>query len=676
MVDRSEPRLTLLRGASKDAVAASARTARSHAALSPAVSARHRRVGCLVGLAAAGYTLLMSTKAETAAAKPFLERLAEGVVVFDGAMGTMLYGRGIFVNRCFDELNLSNPSLVQSVHEEYVEAGAQVIETNTFGAHRLKLGPHGFDSQVAKINREGVRIAREAARGRALVAGSVGPLGKPLEPYGHITFDEAVRIYSEQGEGLVEGGVDLFMIETMPSLEQAHAAVVAIRSLSSLPIVVSLTFTEEGTTFYGDRPEDLVRAGEEWGVAAVGANCSQGPQLMLDTVQRMAAEAKTVKISAMPNAGAPAMVDGRYVYLCTPEYMASYARRFLASGVALLGGCCGTTPGHIRNLVRSVRMVQPAREVVAVAAPARPKEAPQPIARDAKSALGKSLGKKFVVSVELDPPRGADPGRIIDRAQYCRENEIDAINVADGPRASARMSAQSLCVLLQNKVGIDTILHYTCRDRNLLGIQSDLLGAHALGLRNVLAITGDPPKLGDYPDATAVYDVDSIGLIRILSHLNHGCDLAGNPIGPPLGLLIGCGADPSREDLDKEVRRLEEKVRAGAEFVMTQPVYDPKTVERFLGMIKHMDVPVLIGILPLYSHKNAEFLHNEVPGMSIPEDIRERMRRAGSGEDAQIEGVRIAQEALLAARELVQGAYVMPPFNKVELAVRVVEVLG
>jgi 5,10-methylenetetrahydrofolate reductase len=312
---------------------------------------------------------------------------------------------------------------------------------------------------------------------------------------------------------------------------------------------------------------------------------------------------------------------------------------------------------------------------VRILPPRRPKEAPTPVAREEKSTLARRLGRKFVVSVELDPPRGASPGVLLERAQYCRENEVDAINVADGPRASARMSAQALCVLLQNEVGIDTILHYTCRDRNLLGMQSDLLGAHALGLRNVLAITGDPPKLGDYPDATAVYDVDSIGLIRILDHLNHGCDLAGNLIGPALGIHIGCGADPSKPDTEKEVQRLEEKVAAGAEYVMTQPVYDPQTLERFLGMISHLDVPLLVGILPLYSHRNAEFLHNEVPGMSIPDDIRERMRKAGSGEKAQAEGIAIAQEATLAARDRAQGVYIMPPFNKVELAVRVIEVL-
>jgi homocysteine S-methyltransferase len=615
------------------------------------------------------------TKAQASGVKPFLERLRDGVVVCDGATGTMLYARGIFVNRCFDELNLSNPGLVQGIHQEYVEAGADVIETNTFGANRVKLGPHGFDSQVAKINREGARIARAAAQGQALVAGSIGPLGKPLEPFGNVTFEQAVGAYREQAEGLAEGGVDLFLLETMPSLDHARAAVTAVKTVSELPLVVSLTFNEEGTTFYGEKPEDVVRTVEEWDVAVVGANCSQGPQPMLETMKRMAAAATRAKLSAMPNAGAPALVDGRYVYLCTPEYMASYARRFIAAGVSFVGGCCGTTPPHIRNIVRSVRMVQPAREVVTVEAPTRAKEAPTPMPREDKSPLARKLGKQFVVSVELDPPKGADPGRIVDRAQYCKENEVDAINVADGPRASARMSAQSLCVLLQNKVGMDTILHYTCRDRNLLGIQSDLLGAYALGLRNILAITGDPPKLGDYPDATAVYDVDSIGLIRIMDHLNHGCDLAGNLIGPALGIHIGCGADPSKPDWDKEIRRLEAKVAAGAEYIMTQPVYDPRTVDKFLSSVRHMEVPILIGILPLYSHKNAEFLHNEVPGMSIPDDIRERMRLAGSGEAAQSEGVAIAQESLRAARDLAQGTYIMPPFNKVELAVRVIEAL-
>jgi methionine synthase / methylenetetrahydrofolate reductase (NADH) len=618
----------------------------------------------------------MRDKPVPAAVKPFLDRLAAGTLVFDGAMGTMLYGRGVFLNRCFDELNLSSPDLVRQIHDEYLEAGAEVIETNTFGAHRFKLGPHGLEAQVRKINRAGASLARDAAKGRALVAGAIGPIGKPLAPIGNVRPDEAREAYREQAEGLLEGGVDLFLLETMPSLDQARAALEAVRSLTSdVPAAVSLTFSEEGNTIYGDTPEEAVRELEALGVPMIGANCSQGPQAMLETLQRMASVAREAKLSAMPNAGAPALVEGRYVYLCTPEYMATWARRFLEAGAAVVGGCCGTTPAHIRDLVRSVRMFQPSRAEVRVFPPSRPKEAPSPVAREDKSPLGGKLRRKFVVSVELDPPRGADPGALIESAQLCRENEIDAINVADGPRASARMSAQALCVLLQEKVGIDTILHYTCRDRNLLGMQSDLLGAHALGLRNILAITGDPPKLGDYPDATAVYDVDSIGLIRIMDHLNHGCDLAGNLIGPPLAIHVGCGADPGKPDMEKEVRRLEEKVKAGAEYVMTQPVYDPRTLERFFAMIRHLDLPLLVGILPLYSHRNAEFLHNEVPGMRIPDSIRERMRKAGSGEKAQLEGVAIAQEAALAAREISQGVYVMPPFNKVDLAVRVIDVL-
>jgi homocysteine S-methyltransferase len=618
----------------------------------------------------------MNDTPTSARVKPFLERLAEGAVVVDGAMGTMLYARGVFVNRCFDELNLSSPELVRSIHEEYVAAGAEVVETNTFGAHRFKLGPHGLAPHVRTINREGARLAREAAAGRALVAGSLGPIGKPLAPLGHVPRADAIEAFREQAAGLHESGVDLFFVETMPSLDEATAALEAVRSVTAdVPVAVSLTFNEDGNTLYGDSPEDVVRDLETLGVPLIGANCSQGPQAMLETVQRMATTARRARLSAMPNAGAPALVEGRYVYLCTPEYMATWARRFLENGVSVVGGCCGTTPAHVRDLTGSIRMVRPSRAEVRILPPRRPKEAPTPVAREDKSPLAKRLGRKFVVSVELDPPRGASPGTLVDRAQHCWDREVDAINVADGPRASARMSAQALCVLLQSRVGIDTILHYTCRDRNLLGIQSDLLGAHALGLRNILAITGDPPKLGDYPDATAVYDVDSIGLIRILDHLNHGCDLAGNLIGPALGIHIGCGADPSKPDMEKEVKRLEEKVAAGAEYVMTQPVYDPRTLERFLGMISHLEIPLLVGILPLYSHRNAEFLHNEVPGMSIPDDIRERMRRVGSGEEAHAEGVAIAQEATLAAREKAQGVYIMPPFNKVELAVRVIEVL-
>ncbi len=619
----------------------------------------------------------MNDKPASADAVPFLERVGKGVVVFDGAMGTMLYARGVFVNRCFDELNLSNPNLVRSIHEEYLAAGAEIIEANTYGAHRFKLGPHGLAPHVRKINREGARIAREAAEGRGLVAGAMGPIGKPMAPLGHVSRDEAIEAFREQAEGLVEGSVDVFLIETMPSLDQATAALEAVRSVAAdVPVIVSLTFNEEGNTIYGDTPEDVVRELEALDVPVDRSQLQPGSpgharddpadgggdphRTVVGDAQRGLACSRrgSLRLPLHPR------VHG-HLGSALPRERCHRGRRVLRDdprpreGPRALGadGSSGT------------------RTEVQVHAPRRPKEAPKPVDRESKSPLARSLGRKFVVSVELDPPRGASPGVLLERAQYCRESEVDAINVADGPRASARMSAQALCVLLQTQVGIDTILHYTCRDRNLLGIQSDLLGAQALGLRNILAITGDPPKLGDYPDATAVYDVDSIGLIRILDHLNHGCDLAGNLIGPALGFHIGCGADPSKPDMEKEVGRLEEKVEAGAEYVMTQPVYDPRTLERFLGMITHLEVPLLVGILPLYSHRNAEFLHNEVPGMSIPEDIRERMQKAGSGEKAQAEGVSIAQEATLAAREKAQGVYIMPPFNKVDLAVRVIEVL-
>ena len=452
------------------------------------------------------------------------------------------------------------------VHDEYLEAGADVIETNTFGAHRFKLGPHGLEAQVRKINREGARIAREAAGEKGLVAGSMGPLGKPLEPIGSIRADEAQAAYREQAEGLLEGGVDVFVIETMPSLDQAKAALAAVRSLGSeLPVGVSLTFNEEGNTLYGDTPEDVVRALEALGVPLVGANCSQGPQAMLETLAadgrgRALGEARrdaerrrarrtwtaATSTSARPSTWRPTRAASSRPARASSAAAAARRPRTSATWCAR----CGCS-----SRARAV-------EVKAVT-PERRKEAPAPVPREEKTpARPRAAASKFVVSVELDPPRGADAGQIIERAQYCKENEVDAINVADGPRASARMSAQSLCVLLQEKVGIDTILHYTCRDRNLLGIQSDLLGAYALGLRNILAITGDPPKLGDYPDATAVYDVDSIGLIRIMDHLNHGADLAGNLIGPSLAIHVGCGADPSKPDMEKEVRRLEEKVKA------------------------------------------------------------------------------------------------------------------
>jgi homocysteine S-methyltransferase len=587
-------------------------------------------------------------------------------------MGTMLYSKGVMVNRCFDELNLSNPGLVQSVHQEYLAVGANLIETNTFGANRLKLSLHGFADAVKKVNASGAAIAREVAGKRALVAGSIGPLGRPLAPPGTVTPEAAFEMFREQAQGLLDGGVELFMLETFGDLREIGEALRAVRSLSDLPVIAQLTFGDEGRTPLGVKPEEVARQLTELGADVVGANCSVGPQVMLDVVERMAT-ATNRPLVVQPNAGFPATVEGRVIYLCSPEYMAHFAKRFMKVGVAVIGGCCGTNPAHIGAIVGVVRALKPSRLSVEVPAAPSPRREAAPVERESKSRLARSLGRKFVVSVEMDPPRGADAALFLEKAQYLRENEVDFLNIGDGPRASARMSALGFAVLLEQNVGIETILHYQCRDRNLIGIQSDLLGAHALGLRNILAVTGDPPKLGDYPHATAVFDVDSVGLVQILHRLNHGVDLAGNPLGPALSFHVGVGVNPGAADIEAEVAKFKAKVEAGAEYCLTQPVYEPRYLEQFLAAVTGFRIPTLVGILPLVSYRNAEFLHNEVPGMSIPDAIRERMRNASTKEEAQQTGVEIARDALRAAKDLAEGAYLMPPFNRFELAVRVVE---
>jgi homocysteine S-methyltransferase len=603
-------------------------------------------------------------------------RLEKTPLVCDGAMGTSLYAKGVMVNRCFDELNLSNPKLVQSVHREYLQVGADILETNTYGANRIKLQPHGFGDVVRDINRRGASIARECAGSVSrpiLIAGAIGPLGKPIAPIGTVPEERAQEAFREQVEGLIEGGVDLLMLETFSDLRELAIAVRAARAAApEVPLVAQMTFGDDGATPLGAKPEHVARTLSALDVDVVGANCSVGPELMLQVMERMRG-ATALPLAVQPNAGLPEVIEGRVLYLCSPEYMAHYAKRFLASGVAIIGGCCGTVPAHIGAIVGVVRALVPSRTVVEIAKEAEPQPEHPPRPREEKSLLARSLGRKFVVSVEMDPPKGAEPGPLLDRAQWLKENEVGFLNVADGPRASARMSALSFAVLLEQKVKIETILHYQCRDRNLIGIQSDLLGAHALGLRNILAVTGDPPKLGDYPYATAVFDVDSVGLVKILSRLNRGLDLAGNPLGPPMPFHIGVGANPGASDFEAEIQKFEKKVQAGAEFCLTQPVYEPQFLERFLSAIASFRIPVLVGILPLTSYRNAEFLHNEVPGMTVPAEVRELLRKAPGKERAQQVGIDIARDALRAARALADGAYLMPPFNRFELAVKVVE---
>lgn len=596
---------------------------------------------------------------------PFLERLRRRVILADGAMGTMLYSRGISYERCFDEVTLTNPSLVEEIHRAYIAAGAELIETNSFGANRVKLAEHGLEEKVREINLQAAKVARaarEVAGVDVFVAGSVGPLGKPLEPIGQLTFAEASAAFEEQVGALLEGGVDLIVLETFSDLEELALAVRAARAVCGLPVVAQATFAEDGQTASGATPEEVVRLLRDLGADVVGANCSVGPQPMLEVVQRMAAEGGVV-VSAMPNAGLPAMVAGRFLYFTTPQYVADYARRFAEAGSRLVGGCCGTTPAHISAMKAALAGLQPAEAHVRYWSV--PKDEPELVAATSEpSTLKEKLGRKFVVSVEMDPPRGANPSRLLRAGAMLKEVGVDAVNIADSPMARVRMSCLAMGFLVKQRLGLETILHFTTRDRNLMAIQSELIGAHAVGIRAILALTGDPPRLGDYPGATAVYDVDSIGLIQILKRLNEGKDWKGNSTGEPTNFLVGCALNPSAEDLGLELDRFRRKLEAGADFVMTQPLYDMETLLDTLERVGRVEVPILLGILPLQSARHAEYLHNEVPGIAIPDWARERMRRAG--EHGIQEGVALAREFLEEATPHVQGVYLMPSFGRFE----------
>ncbi len=609
-------------------------------------------------------------------ASTFSDKLAQGIVLFDGAMGTMIYSKGVYINRCFDELNLSEPGLIADIYRGYVEAGADVIETNTFGANRYKLRRFGFEDRIAEINVRGVELAREAVGlADVLVAGSIGPLGMPIDPNAE---DEAIEIFAEQARCLAEGRPDLLIIETFSTVRELELAVRAARKAAGdLPIVAQLTFTEELLDAADDAPETLAKLGERYGLAAIGANCSMGPQGMLEVVRRLA-PLTDLPISAQPNAGEPKYVEERHLYLATPEYFAEYARRFIRAGARIVGGCCGTTPAHIsamRNAVTAEAPITVAKPKIELPEAKAEVLTIEPVATAQKSPLGAKLAKKFVVSVELDPPRGVNIRKVLDAARALADHGVDAVNIADGPRATARMNPVAMAVAIGRETEIETIVHYCCRDRNVLAMQADLIGCHALGLKNILCVTGDPPKLGNYPFATGVYDVDSIGLLRIGSNLNRGLDLAGNPLKSATSLLLGCGANPASEEIDTEIDRYRRKVEAGAEFVMTQPVFKSELLFEFLERTKAWRVPVLVGILPLASYKNAEFLNNEVPGIEIPPQIMKRMADAPSGDAAREEGIRIAQETFLETRDAVSGVYIMPPFNRHEVALHILEAL-
>ncbi|HLZ39959.1 MAG TPA: bifunctional homocysteine S-methyltransferase/methylenetetrahydrofolate reductase [Candidatus Sulfotelmatobacter sp.] len=609
----------------------------------------------------------------------FLTRLKQAPVLCDGAMGTLLYAKGVFINRCYDELNLSQPDLIRGIHHDYLQAGAEVIETNTFGANSFRLARHSLADKVNEMNRAGARLAREAAKSFDVwVAGSVGPLGTRIEPLGKTSFQEAQDAFREQIQALVEGGVDLLILETFGYLEEIHQAISAAKQVSpSTPLVAQVTIDEDGNCLDGSAPEIFVPKLVEWGADVVGCNCSVGPVAMLDAMERVRA-LTTLPLSAQPNAGIPRSVDGRNIYLCSPEYMASYARKFVAAGVRLVGGCCGTTPEHIR-VMKSALRVGEARGKTAAAHVTSSQATPKAIAAlplEQRSALGAKLaGGGFVTMVEIVPPKGIDVRKEIEGARFLKSVGVDAVNIPDSPRASARMSNQALSLLIQREVGIDAILHYTCRDRNVLCIQSDLLGAAAVGIKNLICITGDPPKMGNYPDATAVFDVDAIGLVNIVHNLNRGLDLGANPIGVGTGFVIGVGANPGLTDMDEETRRFEFKVEAGAEYVVTQPVFDLRLLENFLRRIEHCRIPVVAGIWPLVSVRNAEFMKNELR-VSVPDSILERMARAQTPEAAREEGVAIAREMLIAAKQMAQGAQISAPLGRYTAAVDVLEALG
>jgi methionine synthase I (cobalamin-dependent)/5,10-methylenetetrahydrofolate reductase len=604
----------------------------------------------------------------------------EQVVLFDGAMGTMLYARGVFINQCYDELVLRSPDLVREIHAAYVKAGAEVLETNTFGANRLKLTQYGLEGQVAAINTKAAELAREAAGDQRLVAGAVGPLGVRLEPYGALGRNEAKAIFAEQMSALKAGGADCFLLETFADLEELEQAILAAREVDAgMPVIAQATVGLDLRTAYGAGPEDIARVLDRWGVDVIGLNCSVGPQTILEAVERMAAVTHK-KISAQPNAGMPRDVGGRSMYMASPEYMATYARHLVQAGAKIVGGCCGTTPEHIKAMAEGVRPLSPRTRVIVggdrALADGELTAEPigrSPVALSERSRLGAKLATgQFVTSVEIVPPRGVDTARLERDAAALHAAGVDAINVPDGPRAQSRMGAIATSLIIERH-GIEAVTHYCCRDRNLLGMLSDLLGASALGLRNMLLITGDPPKMGPYPDATAVFDIDAIGLTNLVSKLNRGLDPGNNPIGEPTRFVIGVGVNPVAIDPAHELKRFHWKVEAGAEYAITQPVFDPAQLEVFLASIEDVRIPVIAGIWPLVSARNAEFLANEVPGVTVPQSVLDRMRRANekSKEHALAEGIAIARESLERVRGAVQGVQVSAPFGKIELALDV-----
>ncbi len=605
------------------------------------------------------------------------ERLGAGPLVFDGAMGTELYRRGQFIHQSFDGINLTNPDLVESVHRDYLDAGAEVIETNTFASNRRRLRKVGLEDRHDAIHAAAVAIARRAAGDRAYVVGAVGPSGERWDRLDTAGRAAAVDDVVAQADALLSAGVDGLVLETFPTLAECEAVLRAVRPRTQAVLFAQISFLRHAATEDGASPEEATEALRTAGADVVGVNCADGPSELFALAERMVG--RGVPISVLPNAGYPKKVDGRMIYMATPEYFGVYARRFLKLGVAVVGGCCGTTPEHIRSMRAAAKMQGGAAErveVVAIRPSVAERRAPVPFAERSQFAAKLASSEGFAVSVEVNPPTGLDAGRSVEAARMLQAAGVDVINIADGPRASVRMANWALALEVRRELGMESLVHFCMRDRNLLGLQSDLLAFHALGLHNLVVVTGDPPKMGDYPHATAVYDLDSIGCIGMVEGLNAGVDPAGRAMDGQTRFAVACGAEPASLDYDRELRRLEQKVAAGASFIMTQPVYDPSVLDRFLTDTAGFGVPVLLGLMPLASHRNAEFIHNEIPGMQIPSNIRQRMQRVDKGPLARAEGVRIAQEALLVARDRVRGAYIMPALGRYEAAIEILEAIG
>ncbi|MGH7392593.1 MAG: bifunctional homocysteine S-methyltransferase/methylenetetrahydrofolate reductase [Candidatus Rokuibacteriota bacterium] len=612
----------------------------------------------------------------------FSRRLGEGPLLFDGAMGTLLYARGVPMDACFDVLNVREPKVVQSVHADYIAAGADCIETNTFGANRFKLAVHGLAGDVRTINIRGVRLARdvrESAGRDVFVLGSVGPLGKYLAPLGTVTAEEGRAAFQEQAEALLEGGVDAFVVETFSDLAEIALAVEAIRAVTDLPIVAQMAFSDERATFTGRTAADVARTLRDLGVAALGANCSVGSSTLYEVLEQMVPEAGGLPLAVQPNAGLPSRVGERLMYLSSPPYMADYAGRMLEAGARIVGGCCGTTPPHIaamREVVdrRAPSLRRAPRPPGITVRPREVVEAPGLRTVPPPTLLGRKLEEReFVVTVELDPPRGHTVDKLIQGAKLLKERGVEIVDINDGSLGRVRMAVLPTAVLVREAAGLDINMHFTCRDRNLMGIQGDLLGAHAIGIRNILAMTGDPPRVGDYVNATAVFDVDAIGLMEILRRMNEGQDATGAGIGEPTAFCFGAALDPGAQDRGREIDRLHRKVEAGARWVQTQPVYDLEMLEGFLAHAGRLPVPVLVGVLPLHSFRHAEFLHNEVPGITIPDHVRARLREAGDG--ALRAGIAMAQALAHEIRGRWAGAYLMPSFGRFEVVAEVLDAL-